>query len=201
MVVHKDAGLLTVPAYDEECLVNRLEAELDRQRYGRFRLATVHRLDRETSGLLVFARTPPVAAHLCKQFAAHRVDREYVAIVGGTFEEPSGSINDRLEGKAAATHFTVLESYADSTKIAVRLGTGRRNQIRRHFAGLGHPVIGDTRFEPALARRAAWPHTRLALHARLLGFVHPVTKEALHFEANLPAAFDAFTAAQAKLVP
>lgn len=192
VVVAKDAGLLTTPAYGGACLVDLLEAHLDRERFGRHRLAVIHRLDRETSGLLVFSRSPRVTARLAAQFAGHRVEREYVAVVAGALATDSGTICEPLEGKRAVTHFTVLARRDDATTLAVRLETGRRNQIRRHFAARGHPVIGDTRFDALRAPHPAWPLTRIALHARVLGFQHPITKEVLRFEAPVPPPFAVF---------
>ena len=192
VVAHKDAGLLTVPAYEEPCMVDLLEAELDRHQFGRFRLAVVHRLDRQTSGLLVFARSPPMAAALAKQFAAHQVEREYIAIVAGRLSEADGTLRYPLAGKRAVTHFKTLTRREDSTVVAVRLETGRRTQIRAHFAEKGHPVIGDTRFKPDRAQHVRWPHARLALHARTLGFVHPASRKPLRFEDPTPVTFKEF---------
>ena len=191
-MVDKGAGLLTVPAHGDPCLLDALQRLLDRQSFGRHALLPVHRLDRETSGLLVFARSPAVAAGLAPQFSAHRVEREYVAVLAGELRDDAGTIRDRLDGKAAVTHFTVRTRRLGTTAVTIRLGTGRRNQIRRHGAGLGHPVVGDTRFAPELARHPDWPLPRLALHARVLGFRHPVLKQALRFEAPLPEAFAPF---------
>lgn len=193
VVVNKGPGLLTVPAYDEPCLVDQLEQELDRLAFGRYRLAVVHRLDRQTSGLLVFARHPKVAALLAKQFAGHSVEREYAAIVAGTLLDDVGSFDGKVDDKRAVTHYTVTKRWQDATAIAVQLETGRRNQIRIHFAEAHHPVIGDTRFEPDTARHRFWPAPSLALHARILGFKHPATKAIVSFEASLPDTFTNFT--------
>ncbi len=184
VVVNKEAGLLTVPAYDAPCLVDLLQRELDRVSFARYRLGVVHRLDRETSGLLVFARTRGAAARLSKDLAAHRFDRQYVAVVKGLLAEDSGTIDAKLWDKHARTHFEVIERTDNVTMVAVRLETGRRRQIRLHFAGIGHPVVGDEPHE-------RWPLTRIALHARVLGFVHPKTKVALRFEAEVPQCFAA----------
>lgn len=192
-VVDKQAGLLTVPAYGDPCLVDLLEAQLDRQCFGRHRLAVVHRLDRQTSGLLVFARAPQIAAHLAKQFACHTTEREYLAVVGGCLNKDSDTLSSPVLGKRAVTNYRTVSTANNTTTVTIRLETGRRNQIRRHFAEIGHPVLGDTRFEPAAAAHHLWPHTRLALHARTLGFVHPVTKQTVRFEAALPDPFAQFT--------
>lgn len=183
IVVIKDAGLLTTPAHGEPCLVDMLDARF----VGRTRVAVVHRLDKLTSGLLVFARNPVVAAHLAKQFAAHKVEREYVAMVEGHLKDAGGSIAAPLLGKRAVTHYRTLTQGPRSTTVAVRLETGRRNQIRAHFSLLGHPVLGDSRF--GATSDLGWPRDRIALHARVLGFIHPKTKVTARFECELPAEF------------
>lgn len=186
VVVHKEAGLLTVPSHGEPALVDRLEARLDKERFGRHRLRVVHRLDRQTSGLLVFARTPTVAAALAKLFAAHRVERRYRAIVAGRLTEERGVIDAKLDGKRALTRYEIVLRLEDATELSIQLGTGRRNQIRRHFADRGHPILGDSRYRADLALRTDWPLPRLALHAETLGFVHPMTRAALRFSAAVP---------------
>jgi RluA family pseudouridine synthase len=187
VVADKAAGLLSVAAAGQECLVDLLQAELDRQRFGRFRLAVVHRLDRQTSGLLVFARTPTAAARLSKELAAHRFERAYIAIVSGLLADARGTIDSPLDGKRAVTHFETTRRHADATTVRVRLQTGRRNQIRRHFAEFGHPLWGDERF--GAHPHPAWPFDRVALHAQVLGFTHPRTRRLLRFESPPPAPF------------
>lgn len=185
VVVEKESGLLSTPAHGEESLVDLLNQKF----FGRHDMLPVHRLDRLTSGLLVFARSPEVAAGLARQFAIHSVDREYVAIVGGHLQKESGSLRAPILGKRAVTHYRIITTNADSTTMAVRLETGRRNQIRIHFAGLGHPILGDSRFGAEQPVYPHWPHARIALHARVLGFLHPVTKMPMRFEAPTPASF------------
>lgn len=191
-VVVKDAGLLTVPAHGERCLVHELEAALDRIKFGRHGLKVVHRLDKLTSGVLVFARTPDAARLLAKQFAAHATEREYVAVVIGNLPLEAGTIAHDLDGKHAVTHFEVTARHGHATTIAVRLETGRKNQIRRHVAAEGHPVVGDERVAGDVARHSAWSFPRIALHARLLGFRHPRSGDLLHFEAPVPEEFKVF---------
>ena len=97
------------------------------------------------------------------------------------------------KGELAITHYKVQHRFQDATLVSVRLETGRRNQIRVHLAEHGHPVLGDQRYQPEQAAHTRWPYKRLALHARVLGFVHPVTGEKLRFEAALPPEFDKFS--------
>jgi 23S rRNA pseudouridine1911/1915/1917 synthase len=98
-------------------------------------------------------------------------------------------------GELAITHYRVITRYSDSTLVAVNLETGRRNQIRVHFAEMGHPILGDVRYEKDRAFHPNWPYKRLALHARMLGFSHPVTRRELRFETELPEEFKKFSRA------
>jgi 23S rRNA pseudouridine1911/1915/1917 synthase len=163
----------------------------------------VHRLDRDTSGLLVFARTPQAQESLEQQFRAHTTRRRYVAVARGVVESQtieSRLVRDRGDGrrgsttlpnvgKRAVTHVTAIERLGDYTLIECRLETGRTHQIRIHLAENGHPLCGDKvygqpLFRPSQPDLSGAP--RLALCAVELGFVHPVTGETMHFE-NPPA--------------
>lgn len=202
VVVDKAPGVLTVPNHGEpDTLQAAVQAYLGRGRKKRPRLFIVHRLDRETSGLLVIARTPDVAHELKGQFAAHSPERMYVALVAGSVQDDTGTVRSRLAtdaalnqrsisfpdvGKLAVTHYRVVQRLAGATAVEVRLETGRRNQIRVHFSEAGHPVLGDPRYAPEQARHPRWKTRRMALHAAVLGFEHPVTKRTLRFESPLP---------------
>lgn len=210
VVVVKDAGLLTVPTErgEQNTLIDRLSRHLAAGRDHRRGVSVVHRLDRETSGLLVFGRTPLIAKRLSDQFAARKPQREYYALVAGRVATESGELRSYLAtdkalnqrslpqgtagGELAVTHYKVLAHFPGATLVAVTLETGRRNQIRAHFAELGHPVLGDQRYRREQARHPRWPYPRLALHARLLGFQHPVDGRAMRFVAELPREFRAF---------
>ena len=208
LVVNKPAGLLSVPTVREE--TNTLVAKADEyvKHVSKGRGAfSVHRLDRGVSGLLVLGKTQEIVRRIKDQFAANKPEREYVALVAGRLEKRQGtfetllatdkdlnrfSTEDEEIGQLAITHYRVIEQLEGATLVQVRLETGRRNQIRVHFAEAGHPVLGDERYRPDLAAHPHWRHERLALHARLLGFTHPVTEEPLRFEAPLPAEIDDF---------
>jgi 23S rRNA pseudouridine1911/1915/1917 synthase len=181
------------------------------QRRGhRARLSVVHRLDRGTSGLLVFGKNPRVARELIAQFRVHKAEREYGAFVAGRVTSDAGTFESRLGttrslrrysveakqsgGERAVTHYRVEERFAEATFVRVTLETGKRNQIRVHFAEAGHPVLGDERYGVDVARNAAWRYKRLALHAMSLGFEHPRTRERLRFESPLPSEFESFLA-------
>jgi 23S rRNA pseudouridine1911/1915/1917 synthase len=167
----------------------------------------VHRLDRETSGLMVFARTPQAEKNLIAQFRAHVTDRRYHAIVLGavtaqTIESTlvrdrgdglrgSSSAEDAKEsGKHAVTHVRPLESLGDYSLVECRLETGRTHQIRIHLSEHGHPLCGDKVYRQPLGQKKIHDNSsapRLALHSIELGFKHPFTDEELHFEMGLPA--------------
>jgi 23S rRNA pseudouridine1911/1915/1917 synthase len=185
--------------------------DLDRSRPG-----IVHRLDKGTSGLMVVARHPRAREHLKSQFAAHSIEREYVAIcVGHVGTITMDTLHarhprDRLRfsskvkiGKRAVTHVRAIERFGDhATYVACRLETGRTHQIRVHLADNKTPILGDTLYgrppkHPVL-REAAEALQRPALHARVLGFVHPMTHEKMRFEVDPPADFEvALTALRA----
>ena len=202
IVVEKPAEVLTVPTrrHERNTLADKVDVYV--RHVGKARGAyPVHRLDRGVSGLLVFGKSQEIVSQLKDQFAASKPEREYIAIVAGELESNSGtfesllatdkdlnrfSTDDESIGQLAITHYRVIATQPGISLVQVRLETGRRNQIRVHFAEAGHPVLGDERYEPELARDRRWPFKRLALHARLLGFTHPVTGQALRFESPLP---------------
>src|SRR5579863_7194098 len=218
IVVNKPAGLVVHPGAGNRAgtLQNALLhhapelAKLPRS-------GLVHRLDKDTSGLLVVARTLEAHTKLVAALQAREFEREYVALVngvmtgGGTVDAPVGRhATDRLRmsvregGRSAVTHYRVLKRYRAHTQVAVQLETGRTHQIRVHLAHIRYPIVGD----PVYGRRLALPPAatprlketlqgfhRQALHARRLGLAHPVSGEMLHWEAPLPADMQALVAA------
>lgn len=182
VVVDKPAGLVTAPTPESDR--GNLLAEL--QQGGRA-VWLVHRIDLHTSGLLVFARTPEANRALGDRFARHDVERAYVAVVAGDLADDARTIDRPIGGKRAVTHVRVVERLAaGATVVEARLETGRTHQIRLHLAGEGHPVLGDAQHGGELARRFTPRPPRLALHAGVLGFVHPVTGEPVRFDSPLP---------------
>jgi 23S rRNA pseudouridine1911/1915/1917 synthase len=213
LVVEKAGGILTVPTIKREKvnLVAALNIYLRKGRTANAGVAVVHRLDRDTSGLLVFGKSEDIAQKIKSQFEAHKPTREYLAIVAGTLGKAQGTFRsylstdedlnqhstaDTLDGKLAITHYEVVEVFQNTTLVKVHLETGRRNQIRVHFSEVGNPVLGDTRYKPALARHPAWRYPRLALHAAKLGFNHPITGKSLLFEAAPGIEFEHFLRSQ-----
>jgi 23S rRNA pseudouridine1911/1915/1917 synthase len=175
----------------------------DKERRHLPRLRVVHRLDKETSGLVVFARTVAAERGLGKQFHAHTVTRRYLAVVPGRVapqrvatrlvrdrgDGRRGSTAEAGQGKEAVTHVDVVERLPGYTLLSCRLETGRTHQIRIHLAELGHPVCGDKVYchrpdGSVVPDRSGAP--RLALHAAELGFHHPLTREPLHWSMPLP---------------
>ncbi|MEP7183527.1 MAG: 23S rRNA pseudouridine(1911/1915/1917) synthase RluD [Betaproteobacteria bacterium] len=162
------------------------------------RAGIVHRLDKDTSGLLVVAKTLAAQTALVRQLQARTVQREYIALAtgdiaaGGTVDAPIGRHPTRrttmavvATGKPARTHYDVVQRFGDATLLHCRLETGRTHQIRVHLAAIGHPLVGD----PAYGKKAAIPFPRQALHAARLALVHPVTGKRCEWSSPLPADF------------
>ncbi len=215
MVVHPGSGnpdrtLLNAAAFH----LKQLNPGLDEQMLPRFGL--VHRIDKNTSGLLVMAKTQKAMSELAKQFYDHSVHRRYVALVWGDFEETEGRIvghvgrHQRFRklfttypegeyGKDAITHYKVLEKFNYVSVVECRLETGRTHQIRVHMQYIGHPLFNDdfyggdrivkgtvfTKYKQFVENCFALC-PRQALHAKELGFIHPITKEQMLFSSELP---------------
>ena len=204
-VVEKPAGLVVHPAPSHRgpTLVDQLGEILgggDPERPG-----IVHRLDKDTSGLLVVARDPEAQRSLAAQVAARRVERAYLALASGHLESRTGTIDAPIGrerrrrtrmavagagAREARTHFEVLELLPASSYVEVRLETGRTHQIRAHFAAIGHPLVGDATY----GRGEDYGLGRQFLHAHRLGFTHPVSGERLEFSSELPAELSAVLA-------
>jgi 23S rRNA pseudouridine1911/1915/1917 synthase len=179
LVVDKPSGLLTVATERERRrTAYRMLSDYVAAQGRAARVFIVHRLDRETSGLLVFAKSAAVKRHLQAQFAARAVERGYVAVVEGRVRDDHGTLRDRVVedpttlrvrigpgGREAITEYRVRERRARSTVLELRLRTGRRGQIRAQLAALGHPIVGDGAFGAQTD-----PRRRLCLHAAVLGF-------------------------------
>ena len=212
IVIDKPAGMVVHPATSHQAgtLVNALLHYCGDSLQGvggERRPGIVHRLDKDTSGVMVVAKTEPTLVALQTLFAAHNLERSYVAIVEGVVAE-KGSFktkygrdpNDRKKfssevqsGKRAVTHWRVLERLAGATLVEVSLETGRTHQIRVHFSDDGHALIGDRTYgrppREAHLRGVARTLGRQALHARVLGFVHPATGQKMRWTAEPPADF------------
>jgi 23S rRNA pseudouridine1911/1915/1917 synthase len=212
LVVDKPAGLVVHPAAGNRdgTLVNALLHHCGGSLSGIGGVARpgiVHRIDKDTSGLLVIAKHDKAHEGLAKQFADHSIDRRYLAIVSGVPRTAEGSVDAPLarspqnrkkiaivsagKGKRAVTHWKRLELLNDAALVECRLETGRTHQVRVHMASIGHPLVGDPVYG-----RGKTAHRKLlnqldfkrqALHAAHLGFIHPVTKGRLSFDSALPS--------------
>ena len=198
LVVNKPAGLVVHPGSGnwQGTLLNALLGHVPALA-GIPRAGIVHRLDKDTSGLLVVAKTLPAQTDLVRQLQARSVKREYLAVVhgrvarDGRIEAPIGRHPVKrtrmaviARGRRAVTHYQVLERYGQATLLRCRLETGRTHQIRVHLSSLGHPLVGD----PAYGKRnSAIPFPRQALHAERLALLHPKSHKEMSWQADVPA--------------
>jgi len=207
LVVNKPAGLLAVPLHthpDEESLFDRVKFHL--RSHGNRDPLVVHRIDRDTSGLIIFAKTGEAQRKLKEQFERRQPERVYLAAVHGHPEPQSGIWKDLLEWdqeelkqqpaeqkdrftKQATSRYRVMEKFAHASLLEIRLVTGKRNQIRIQAGLRGHPIIGEKMYVYDPAPQHKIEFDRQALHAFQLGFKHPVDERPLRFEAPLPADF------------
>ena len=202
IVVNKPQGIVVHPApgHPDHTLVNALLYHSPLSTInGEFRPGIVHRIDKDTSGLLMVAKNDMAHRSLAAQLKAKTNEREYVALVHGVIKEDQGTIDAPLgrspkdrkkqavvaDGRHAVTHFKVLKRYQHYTLVSCRLETGRTHQIRVHMKYIGHPLAGDPLYGP----RKTLPGNGQYLHARLLGFKHPRTGKQLTFTAPLPSYF------------
>lgn len=209
LVVNKPKGMVVHPAAgnEEGTLVNALlyhcRGELSGIG-GVARPGIVHRIDKDTSGLLVAAKTDRAHLSLSAQIKAHTLTRVYHAVLHGNLREESGRVDAPLgrhptdrkrmcvtdkNARAASTRYQVLERYEGFCHVRLELETGRTHQIRAHMAHLGHPVAGDAVYGP---KKGVKGLKGQCLHARVLGFDHPVTGERMEFTSDLPGYFTAF---------
>jgi tRNA pseudouridine32 synthase/23S rRNA pseudouridine746 synthase len=192
LVLNKPAGLLTVPgklADRQDCLIARLRA-------ARWDALVVHRLDCDTSGVIIFARTKPAQGFLGQEFEQRRAEKTYVARVRGEVLGDSGRIDLPIgsdwdyrprqkvtpDGRPAVTDWQVIDRRPGETRVRLTPLTGRSHQLRVHMLALGHPILGDQIYAPETLR----DHKRLMLHAETLTLGHPLTGERRRFEAAVP---------------
>ena len=216
LVVNKPSGMVVHPApgHTTGTLVGALLHHCGKRLSGIggvLRPGIVHRIDKDTGGLLVVAKNDRTHQALARDLEAHRIVREYHALVLGGFREPSGTVDapigrhptDRKRmavvrdpdrrARRAVTHYEVLESYGPYSYLRLHLETGRTHQIRVHMSSLGHPLLGDTVYgggKTAFERRHAHLLSGQALFARRLSFIHPTSGEPVSFEVPLPTEFE-----------
>ncbi|SHK01708.1 RluA family pseudouridine synthase [Hymenobacter psychrotolerans] len=229
LLVNKPAGMVVHPAFGNwnGTLVNGLAHHLNNLptgRNGEIRPGLVHRIDKDTSGLLVIGKTEWAMTHLSQQFFHHTIERTYLALVWGIPKETQGTIRSNIgrslkdrkvqavfpegdQGKHAVTHYKVLRTFGHVALVQCNLETGRTHQIRVHMKHIGHPLFSDATYGgnkvlygqrtgayKAFVEKAFELMPRQALHAKSLGFVHPNSSETMQFEAELPADFAAVLA-------
>ena len=221
LVVNKPAGMVVHPGHGNYSgtLINALTFHFDNlPNNSSNRPGLVHRIDKDTSGLLVVAKTEEAMTHLAKQFFDKTSEREYIALVWGDVKEDQGTIegaigrhpknrlqntvftgDDSHKGKPAVTHYKVLERFGYVTLVSCKLETGRTHQIRVHLKHIGHTLFNDERYGgDRILKGTSFSKykqfvencfsilTRQALHAKTLGFIHPVTKEKMKFDSPVP---------------
>ena len=200
VVIDKHAGILSVGTESERdnTAYSFLSKHVKREGVNK-KIFIVHRLDKETSGLMVFAKSQEIQHLMQDNWKDVLVERAYIAIVEGVIEEDEGVVSSYLHennayvvfsdqnpegGKKAVTNFKVLKRTPEYSLLEVRLATGRKNQIRVHMKEIGHPIINDKKYGASTN-----PINRLGLHSKILGFVHPVTGKVMRFETPMPRKF------------
>jgi 23S rRNA pseudouridine1911/1915/1917 synthase len=205
LVVNKPQGMVVHPAPGNYhgTLVNALMYHCKNLSSinGVIRPGIVHRIDKDTSGLLMVAKSDQAHKSLAEQLKEHSINRRYIALVHGNIKEETGTICapigrhpvDRLKmavvdrnGKDATTHFTVLKRWKEYTLIEAKLETGRTHQIRVHMAYIKHPLVGDPTYGP---KKQKFRLNGQLLHAKVIGFIHPIKNEYMEFVADLPEYF------------
>jgi len=225
LIINKPAGLVVHPGYGIKSgtLVNALAYYFNQKELPIMdgndsdRPGLIHRIDKDTTGLMVIAKNDFAMAHLSKQFFDHTIDRKYLALIWGEFEEDQGTIEGNLgrnprnrmqmtiledDGKHAVTHFSVIERLYYVSLIECKLETGRTHQIRAHMKCNGHPLFADERYGgmtivkgtvfskyKQFVENCFKMMPRQALHAKSLGFIHPSTGEYMYFDSELPEDF------------
>lgn len=201
IVVNKHTGILSVGTNDEKekTVYSFLSAHVKKSN-PKNKIFVVHRLDRETSGLMMYAKSEKVQRLLQDNWRDAITTRLYVAVAEGKFEKPEGVItsylrenstsmkmhssSDPSDGKKAVTNYKVLKSNGQFTLLEVHLDTGRKNQIRVHLQEIGHPIVHDTKYGSKTN-----PIHRLGLHSRVLAFIHPIMKKPMRFTTAVPPKF------------
>ncbi len=200
IVIEKEAGILSISTEKEkELTAYSILSKHVKEESASNRIFVVHRLDRETSGIMIFAKSEEIQAKLQERWNDTIIERTYVAVVEGPIEEKKGTIisylheskalivyssQDPNSGQKAVTHFKVVKKNDKYSLLEVNLETGRKNQIRVHMQAIGHSVIGDKKYGAKTN-----PIKRLGLHAKVLTFTHPIDKKTLHFETEIPKVF------------
>ncbi|MDF2670955.1 MAG: pseudouridine synthase, RluA family protein [Paenibacillus sp.] len=202
IVVQKDAGLLSIATAEEKEITayRQLTSHVRRNSDANSRIYIVHRLDRDTSGVMLFAKSEKVQQVLQDSWQELVKERTYIALVEGAVKKTEGTISSWLkesktlkmysspypnDGQHAVTHYKVIQTNRDFSMLEVHLETGRKNQIRVHMEDIGHPIVGDKKYGSKSKAIG-----RLGLHARVIAFLHPATGKLLRFESAIPKVFN-----------
>lgn len=203
IVINKEAGLLTVASDTDgyNTLFNKV-LTYEKQKHKGNKIFIVHRLDKDTSGIIVFAKSLKVKNILQDNWDDYAKTRNYIAIVEGIPKEKEKSITSWLketstyliyssnrenDGKLAITKYKIIKTNKNNSVLEIKILTGRKNQIRVHLSDIGHPILGDKKYGSQVN-----PLKRLALHANKLELIHPITKELMIFEAKVPNEFSKY---------
>jgi 23S rRNA pseudouridine1911/1915/1917 synthase len=199
IVIDKSAGLLSVSTGVEGETANSILSDYVKKENPQNKIFVVHRLDRDTSGLMLFSKSERIQSLLQNSWQTSVTERTYFAVVEGVVKKPADTIrtylyesssffmhvtDDPEKGELAVTHYKVLKTSRDYSLIEVDLETGKKNQIRVHMQSIGHPVVGDKKYGTGTN-----PVGRLGLHAGVLAFIHPETREPMRFVSKMPASF------------
>jgi 23S rRNA pseudouridine1911/1915/1917 synthase len=200
IVVDKYAGLLSIAAGSEtEATAYSILSNFVKLQNGLNKIFVVHRLDRDTSGLMMFAKSEEIQSILQNNWKGNMLERTYMAVVEGKVEEPEGTVRSYIyessakvmhstknpeKGELAITHFKTITSKDNFSLLEISLETGKKNQIRLHMQEIGHCIVGDKKYGAT-----GNPIGRLGLHASVLAFIHPVTGKELRFESKIPSKF------------
>ena len=184
-VVDKPTGLLSIPTPRNEryTLTNVLNEDLKNKNIS-YRLHPCHRLDRETSGLIIYAKGKSVQKKMMELFKNKNIKKIYIAFIQGMLLKKQGIIKNPVDGLNAETKYKVMQQRKDFALVEVRPLTGRTNQIRIHFKQMGHPILGETKY--AFRRDFKLKAKRLCLHAKDLEFIHPLTQKYIRLHASPP---------------
>ncbi|KGP72237.1 RluA family pseudouridine synthase [Pontibacillus yanchengensis] len=200
IVINKESGLLSMASSQEKTMTAyRQLSDYVKTKHPKNRIYIVHRLDRDTSGVMIFAKSEQVKYKFQEDWKSMVKERVYIALVEGKVTKTEGTITSWLnetkthvmyssnqpnKGKKAVTHYKLLQSTTSFSLLELRLDTGRKNQIRVHMQDMGHPIVGDKKYGATQN-----PIGRLGLHAKEITFIHPISKSTVHFESNTPKAF------------
>lgn len=191
LVADKPSGLLVIPTPRNErrTLTSILNEDLEKRGLS-YRLHPCHRLDRETSGLIVYAKGKSTQRKMMELFKRKNVKKTYIALAQGNLTKTSGEISSPIEGMSALTRYKVIANRKNFSIVEVNTLTGRTNQIRIHLKSIGHPIVGETRF--AFRKDYSLRAKRMCLHAKSLEFIHPITNRPVRVTLELAKDLEGF---------